>query len=57
MRKVFCLQWWDGCGGTYMYTFRSQEERDTFRKRVERVDKHGKSNVQTWESTVRDPEH
>lgn len=51
-RYSFKLQWWDGQGGTYIRSFDTWEERDRFRKMVERHDWRGHSNVTVWENII-----
>ena len=55
MKKYFfMLQWGDNHGGSYTRSFSTLEERDSFRKMVEKKDWRGQSNVTVWERTVDD---
>ena len=48
------LSWNDGNGGSYTRTFTTYEERETFKKRVERRDWRGMLNTTVWERSTAD---
>ena len=50
----FMLSWNDGNGGSYTRTFTTYEERETFKKRVERRDWRGMLNTTVWERSTAD---